>query len=534
MPVPEVTDDTRKPSLLTVLFRVGVALASVAALVLLVADSNGPLRVAAVLAILAIVLIGLSITMRPEDGGRVVRLREELEQLRHELHGEVVAAAQRGNQALDQVQRTQEAVMALGRRLDAGVATPGVSGGQRARVPVDESAGRAAVPDADRWGEHEGDRSRQGDYPPAEQYPGDRSATGRAGAYAAVGPGTGSTVSRPSAGGPGGAHAATGGPDGDHAAAGRHGGGYGAEPSMAGGHVPGDRPAGRHGTEPAVGTYGVRSPEPDGQRAAHPHGVVRHTETVHVTRHTVVDGGRNRSGTPYGGYDGGWSPGADARSWTGDGESRSWSGNGDGDGRSWSGGGDDRGGWAADGEWGESDELARPRPRQDGHDWANQPDDQEWANRPGGQGWADQPDDRGWGGARSWNHAVDQRGRELGTGEGFEDDYWSQLRAGGRWAAVREDDRGHELRVGERRAEVHTDRGGAEYRVADRWAAVRRDEPGPDPANAWRGGWSEPEERPALPPGTAPDEWQPPQQRQPEPRWSPTSGRYGRPDDRWR
>lgn len=525
MPVPEVTDDTRTPSLLTVLFRVGVALAVVAALVLLVADSNGPLRVAAVLAILAIVLIGLSIAMRPDDGSRAVQLREELEQLRRELHGEVVAAAQRGNQALDQVQRTQEAVMALGRRLDAGVATPGGSGGQRARVAVDESAGRAAVPDADRWGEHESDRDHQGDYPPAEQYPGDRVAAGRAGAYAAVRPGTALAVGHPSAAGPGGAHAATGGPDGDHAAAGRHGGGYGAEPST-GGYVPGDRPAGRHGTEPAAGTYGVRSPEPDGQRASAPRGVVRHTETVHVTRHTVVDGGRNRSGTPYGGYDGGWSPGPDARSWSGDGESRSWSGGGDGDGRSWSGGGDDRGGWAADGEWGESDEPARPRPRQGSHDWANQPD---------GHGWgADQPDDRGWEGARSWNRAVDQRGRESGTGEGVEDDYWSQLRAGDRWAAVREDDRGHELRMGERRAEVRTDRGGAEYRVADRWAAARRDEPGRDPANAWRGGWSEPEERPALSPGTVPDERQPPQQRQPEPQWSPTWGRYGRPDERWR
>ncbi|MCM0677594.1 hypothetical protein NCC78_23315, partial [Micromonospora phytophila] len=126
MPAPVVSADTRNPSLLNVLFWIGVALAPVAALILLVADGNGPLRFAAVLAILAVVLIGLSIALRADGGGstREEELLDEIDQLRRELRGEIVAAAQRGNQALDQAQRAQEAVAALRHRLDVGGAAP--------------------------------------------------------------------------------------------------------------------------------------------------------------------------------------------------------------------------------------------------------------------------------------------------------------------------------------------------------------------------------------------------------------------------
>ena len=88
MPAPVVSDDKRHPPLLTTLFWVGVAIAPVAALILLVADGNGPLRFAAVLAILAVVLIGLSIALRA-DGGQAgaEELREEIDQLRRELRG---------------------------------------------------------------------------------------------------------------------------------------------------------------------------------------------------------------------------------------------------------------------------------------------------------------------------------------------------------------------------------------------------------------------------------------------------------------
>ncbi|MDI5941979.1 hypothetical protein QLR68_28385, partial [Micromonospora sp. DH15] len=66
MPAPVAATDRRDPRLLPVLFWIGVALAPVAALILLVADGNGPLRFAAVLAILAVVLIGLSIALRAD------------------------------------------------------------------------------------------------------------------------------------------------------------------------------------------------------------------------------------------------------------------------------------------------------------------------------------------------------------------------------------------------------------------------------------------------------------------------------------
>ncbi|WP_201753020.1 chromosomal replication initiator protein DnaA [Micromonospora rubida] len=149
MPDPVAVTDRREARLLPVLFWTGVAFAPVAALILLVADGNGPLRFAAVLAITAVVLIGLSIALRADGGGsraEIGALHDEIEELRRELRGEIVGAAQRGNQALDASQRAQDQVAALRRRLDA-VATaaapePSVekpAGAGRARVPLAEA-----------------------------------------------------------------------------------------------------------------------------------------------------------------------------------------------------------------------------------------------------------------------------------------------------------------------------------------------------------------------------------------------------------
>ncbi|PSK61395.1 hypothetical protein B0E53_06709 [Micromonospora sp. MH33] len=108
-------------------------------------------------------------------------------------------------------------------------------------------------------------------------------------------------------------------------------------------------------------------------------------------------------------------------------------------------------------------------------------------------------------------------------------DYWSELRTGNRWAAVRDDERGREIRVGERRAAVHADGGGTEYRVEDRWASVRG-QAGHGEADS---GWAQ-ESRPALPAGgvPVPDEWRPPTQRSGQPEWrqvEPEPARYGYP-----
>src|SRR5215472_12318599 len=125
MPAPVAPAEKRTPSLLTAVFWVGVGRAPLAASILLVADGDRALRIGAVSAILAVVLIGLSIALRAESGGGAAgteELRDEIEQLRHELRSEIVAAAHRGNQALDHAQRTQETVTVLRRRLDAAAA----------------------------------------------------------------------------------------------------------------------------------------------------------------------------------------------------------------------------------------------------------------------------------------------------------------------------------------------------------------------------------------------------------------------------
>ncbi|MGW4498633.1 hypothetical protein ACWENR_08445 [Micromonospora sp. NPDC004336] len=526
MPAPVASADKRSPSLLTVLFWIGVALAPVAALMLLVADSNGPLRFAAVLAILAVVLIGLSIALRADGAApaRTEELLEEIEQLRRELRGEIVAAAQRGNQALDQAQRAQEAVAALRRRLDAtSAALAGAddqAGAGPARAAADDGfSGRGRVPGQDEAAPRRGRADRDDDEPTRRPRPvprADRSAPVQAGAYG-----------------------------GDRPAAGA--------PSV-------DRPAGG-----SAGVYGAARPaEPEGQSAARPLGVVRHTETVHVTtRHTIVDGAASVPGDPgarYGaGYAGRWSPAPEERSWPGGSDERPRAGHGETDDRPWAGHGahddrshrdddrsrrgDDPGRWAAPGAPRDDRDWSRGE-----REWSGQGSEGGWSERrdDGGQepGHGQQWDARGWagaGGSAGWARPAEQPGPgrphqpdEAGPEDG---EYWSELRAGDRWAAVRDDDRGRELRVGERRAEVHADATGTEYRVADRWATVRRDEPRRDRANdGWRGGWAEPEEAPALPAGgvPVPEEWRPPRQRgqQPEAHRAhqpePEPQRYGR------
>ncbi|MGW5666825.1 hypothetical protein [Micromonospora sp. NPDC003776] len=584
MPAPVAPAEKRTP-LLTVLFWIGVALAPLAALILLVADGNGALRFGAVLAILAVVLIGLSIALRPDGGGSAgaEELRDELEQLRRELRGEIVAAAQRGNQALDQAQRTEESVTALRRRLDAAAAGIAAAAGLTT-APAEESAARARVPSPepyedryDRpgqggtgWGQPTADR-RGADESDRHPQPGTRYRT-----------------------------------DADESDRGQPGTRYGTE-----------RPARPGGTErPQGGVYGApRAPEPDARPEPGPRqvGVVHHTETVHVTtRHTIVDGGADPATGRYGGYAGRWSAeergfgGAEPeerprsgyrdadedRGWSGVDrgrqahgaarDDRAWAGQGDGrDDRAWAGQGDDRDDRPWAGQGGSREERGRSSqggPREDGdrfsadpdaagreYSWTgarNAGDDRGWSAGPGEQHAyppAGPTDDGSWAGRagsgddRSWSAAPDEADRDepgrAGPGKGWasayarawapeapaaeaadsDGDYWSELRSGNRWASVRDDERGREVRVGERRAAVHADGGGTEYRVEDRWAAVREPrrehggsagEPRREQGGVYGAGWAE-ESRPALPAGgvPVPDEWRPPVQRSGQPEW---------------
>ncbi|PWU47432.1 hypothetical protein DLJ46_14740, partial [Micromonospora globispora] len=374
MPAPVIPAAKRSSSLLTVLFWVGVALAPVAALILLVADGNGPLRFGAVLAILAVVLIGLSIALRAEGGGGSAgseQMLAEVEQLRRELRSEIVAAAQRGNQALDQAQRTQEAVAALRRRLD--VAAAGIAAAAGITASEEPAAGRVRVPGADTYD----DPSVRGRYAAQDEAAWAQPAADRR--------------------------------DEDDAArraqsAGRYGAGvYGtAQPGVYGA---------ARGAE-----HDVR-PEPGPRQV----GVVHHTETVHVTtRHTIVDGAGADpvAGNLYGGgYAGRWSPAPEERPWSGEPEDRSRSGYAEPDQRNWSsedrpwtgqaGGRDDRP-WAGpaaardDHSWAPDDDQAAAGPADR---WAGEHDERAWAAPREEPGWAGQGDARDWadqGDARGW------------------------------------------------------------------------------------------------------------------------------------
>ncbi|MCX4469656.1 hypothetical protein OOK41_04975 [Micromonospora sp. NBC_01655] len=492
MPAPVAVTVRRESRLLPVLFWTGVALAPVAALILLVADGNGPLRFAAVLAIAAVVLIGLSIALRAEGGSRaeIEDLHDEIEELRRELRGEVVAAAQRGNQALDASQRVQDQVAALRRRLDAAAAGIAADPEPAAGEPV--GAGRARVPLAGAY--DDAHRPRNTDDAPA----------GRV-----RGPGTAHdddpSVRRPR-------------PDPRHGAE---------RPAQPGGPGPAPRPV-----------------EPDARSAAaepvpRQLGMVRHTETVHVTtRHTVVDGPDPGMG-PYGdGPAGRWSPTPQERPWAGaagpEPEGRR-AGYVDPSAHARPEPPDDRfwppqpAGRHAPGRsaaraapaWpGPEEEPARSAPRDEPgrgvrHDEAPR-DEAAWgtgrpadAGRPGQHddagrsGHRDGPGRDGPGGSRhadrgSWDaparpvpSADAGRARPHPSGPApTGPDQWSELRAGDRWAEVRDDERGREVRLGERRATAHADAAGTGYRVEDRWASVRRSEPRPgtDQGERW---WDE-------------------------------------------
>ncbi|MFG1675639.1 hypothetical protein [Micromonospora sp. NPDC049282] len=605
MPASVAPADKRTPALLTVLFWIGVGLAPLAALVLLVAGGNGTLRFGAVLAILAVVLIGLSIALRAEQGGAgAEELRDELEQLRRELRAEIVAAAQRGNQALDQARRAEEAAGAVRHRLDAAAAG-------LAAAPVEErSGGRARVPVAGAYDAGRAHPAGRDDDEPSGRY-----GTGQRGEPAwEVRPDVERTGSD--------AYAAEGRARPEPPGAGR------------------DRPAGRHeqhtgfggrGAEPArpggrasAGVYGAaRVPEPEARPESRRVGVVHHTETVHVTtRHTIVGGGGDPSDSRYGGFAGRWSPpaedqprgaepaehrgagrddrpraGADPTGWPGSlragpGAEEPWPGAHDddsrddgfrpgassdgpgraGDGPSWAGDGPGRAGgehpWASVGRsaagergwssravddgWSADDDRARP---------VDEPPTPAWP-RPGQYGRPAAPERPGQYGRAE---PVERSGRAAPAEPDGEN--WSELRAGNRWAAVRDDGQGREFRVGERRAAVHADGGGTEYRIEDRWAAVRgasgeygnqpRHDPepsyggssrrDPDPSYGGSGSWQDPEPSygnsawseegpPALPAGgvPVPGEWRPPTQRTGQPEWRQVEPEWRQPEPEWR
>ena len=102
----------------TVLFAFGVSVTPIAALMIWFASGGGPLRAAAVLAVLGTILIGLSVVLRRDADGVRLELQENLiaetEAIREDLRGAMITAMQRSNQALHaEVAALQEQVDAL-------------------------------------------------------------------------------------------------------------------------------------------------------------------------------------------------------------------------------------------------------------------------------------------------------------------------------------------------------------------------------------------------------------------------------------
>lgn len=124
MPASETQQEGRRGGrLLTVVFWIGVGLAPLAALLLLVGGASG-VKVAAVLAILAVVLVGLSVMLRPDAGSLRVELEEtmldEIDMLREDVRQDITTAARATHKSFsEKLQMLHENVEALRGQVEA-------------------------------------------------------------------------------------------------------------------------------------------------------------------------------------------------------------------------------------------------------------------------------------------------------------------------------------------------------------------------------------------------------------------------------
>lgn len=620
MSAPVPSDDKRPFSRLTLLFRCGLAVAALAALLLLVADGNAVLRIAAVLAITSIAMIGLSIALRPDTAAEVRYLAAEIDELRAEL----TAVEQLARQSAEPVRAVAGSASVRGNDVPAAPAEPPRSGRARVAVPepdaADERPEAADGPERHRAAAHPADQPeparstdhRSADEPRSADGSGRRRAAGADHGPAADDP---DEHDSPWAGeSPGGRRRAKE-PEDERARSADRGVGrrrapepedeepYAERRSTAGWYPDEEPPArsrrtSRYAARPSGGVYGgasrpdgpdVHPDEPSGPEVpSRPVGVVRHTETVHVTtRHTIVDGTAGEPGAD-GGYRGWAAP--EERGWSGrapepgdrwDGyppaSERSRSGYSRGSARPVPPGRRDDPSWdapppAADrperrtstwprGRHGTDADEAYRRPTDDeayrrptDEDAYRRPVDEAAYRRPTGDEAYRRPVDedayRRPAGGDGWGRraAADRPGpgrTYRSADEGDAD--WAEVRAGGRWATARDDERGQELRMGEHRAAVHADSTGTEVRVEDRWAAVRRarrarpddgyDRDRPErggPPEYPRGGHRADPDRSdrALPPGGVPmpDQWR---SERYDPYWDQAERVEGRPERRY-
>jgi hypothetical protein len=124
MAATDATDAPRGRRFLTALFWLGIGLAPIAALILLVGDSETAQRISGVVAIAAVVLIGLSLALR---GSGPESLRRDIEEnVRNEvgaLRAELASSTRASTKALDdRIQALQGSIDAL--RDQVGIAAP--------------------------------------------------------------------------------------------------------------------------------------------------------------------------------------------------------------------------------------------------------------------------------------------------------------------------------------------------------------------------------------------------------------------------
>jgi hypothetical protein len=109
---------------LTVVFWIGVALAPLAALLILVSQGAGALRVAAILAVVAVVCIGLSLVLRKDAETMRVELEEvmldEIDSLRDDVRADIATATRSSHRQLaERLQALQQSLENLRGQLDA-------------------------------------------------------------------------------------------------------------------------------------------------------------------------------------------------------------------------------------------------------------------------------------------------------------------------------------------------------------------------------------------------------------------------------
>ncbi|MFY1634662.1 hypothetical protein ACN27F_15520 [Solwaraspora sp. WMMB335] len=265
MSAPEAEEEPRRTVPLKWLSWGGLALAPLAAVLLLLGDGDGSMRLAMVIAIASVVLIGLSITLR--GGMETMRadmedvLVEEMDVLREDVRNDISTAVRATHRAFgEKMQSVQDNFEALRGQVDAVRGEVVRSETARAEAVRPEAArAEAFARDVPDWGRDRAEYDRP-DHDRPDRDP-----------FDPVAPASAVPTSAP-------AVAPASGPTG-----------------FAGQYQSGQ--SGRASVPAVSGTVLPRQPVPNG--------VVRHTETVQVTtRHTVVDpraDDDSGGGTVYGG-----------------------------------------------------------------------------------------------------------------------------------------------------------------------------------------------------------------------------------------